>query len=132
MSDILLYFLNLFLNTSASILYFFYRQIVCSITILFLGRFLLYSFSSCYSLRFLFFLIGMYDSRSWKSFITKVSKVKYINNLFRRESMILFIDIIIMFSSFPFLYLNLSIMMPWLLIIHSPQIVWIGSSTTNI
>ena len=35
MSDTLLYFLNLFLNTYASILYFFNLQMVCSITILF-------------------------------------------------------------------------------------------------
>src|SRR3954468_24918961 len=70
MSDILLYFLNLFLNTSLIILYFFNLQIVCSITILFLEWILLYSFSSSDRSRFLFFLNGNDDICSGKSFST--------------------------------------------------------------
>ncbi len=63
MSDILLCFLlNLFLNTSASILYFFILHIVCSITILLLEWFWLYSFwSSDNNCRFVFFLLGVDD-----------------------------------------------------------------------
>src|SRR6185312_11606272 len=68
MSDTLLYFLNLFLNTSASILNFFNLQMVCSITILFLEWLLLYSLSSTDRSMFLFFLFGMDDNCSGKSF----------------------------------------------------------------
>src|SRR5215212_6459624 len=68
-SDILSYFLNLFLNISLIILYFFSLQIVCSITILFLVCILLYSFSSAAdNSQFLFFLQGKADSCSGKSF----------------------------------------------------------------
>src|SRR6185312_6896816 len=103
MSDTLLYFLNLFLNTSASILNFFNLQMVCSITILFLEWLLLYSLSSTDRSMFLFFLFGMDDNCSGKSFSTprKVSKVNYINNLFGCDGTTLFIySYIVMFSSF--------------------------------
>jgi len=66
----LLYLLNLFLNMSASILYFFNRQMVCSITILFLEWLLLCSFSTCDNSLFLFFLFGNDDSCSGKSLST--------------------------------------------------------------
>src|SRR6476646_2989057 len=69
-SDILSYFLNLFLNISLIILYFFSLQIVCSITILFLEWILLYSFSSADNSQFLFLLQGKADSCCGKSVST--------------------------------------------------------------
>src|SRR6185503_17303939 len=79
MSDILSYFLNLFLNTSASILHFFNLHIVCPITILFLEWLLLYSFSSEDSSQFLFlsriiFLLSLFIYGPWNMLFCRINK----------------------------------------------------------
>ncbi len=102
MSDILLYFFHLFLNTSFIILYFFIlQQMVCSITILFLEWLLLYSFSSGdNSCGFLFFLYALLHDPPLPNAFSYPLPTKHVKwsvynqSLVRRGEIILGFDVI--------------------------------------